>query len=113
MAVNKELLKGCSKLLVLKLLSREAMHGYKLSTKLKEVSQGKIEITEGTIYPLLHALESDEAITSSWCNKEGGRKKKTYQITTKGKKILKTRTEEWNEFISSMDLLLTGKVFLA
>jgi PadR family transcriptional regulator, regulatory protein PadR len=59
MAVNKELLKGTAKTLVLQLLSENEMHGYELLSQLKEKSKNLIEITEGTLYPLLHSLEED------------------------------------------------------
>ena len=109
MTVDKELLKGCSKTIVLQLLSKKGMHGYELSQKLKQSTSGKIEITEGTLYPLLHALEADGSITSNWLHVVGQRRRKVYTITTKGKKLLKEKTKEWQEFLSTMELLLPAK----
>ena len=106
MPINKELFKGCSKTVVLRLLSQKKMHGYELSKKLEESFDGQIKITEGTLYPLLHALETDGAITADWEKSEGKRKKKVYRISPKGKKVLKEKLAEWQEFVNTMQVLL-------
>ncbi len=107
MQVDKQLLKGCTKTIVLQLLSKKRMHGYELSVQLKTLSQGKIEVTEGTIYPLLHSLEADGAITSNIIE-QGKRTRKVYEITAEGKKLLKTKIQEWQEFQSMMEQLLAA-----
>jgi PadR family transcriptional regulator PadR len=109
MSIDKELLKGCSKTLVLKMLSRSNMHGYELATTLTNLSQGKLKLTDGTIYPLLHALETDCLIQSSWEKSSSGRKRRIYAITKEGKKILNDKTERWNEFASMMEHLLAAR----
>lgn len=109
MAINKELFKGCSKTIVLQLLEKEKMHGYELSARLKELSSGELEITEGTLYPLLHSLESDKYIKANWETSGGGRKKKVYELTSSGKKALKVKRQEWQHFVSTMKILLPAK----
>jgi PadR family transcriptional regulator PadR len=112
MQVDKQLLKGTTKTLVLQLLSKKSMHGYELSVQLKTLSSGKIEVTEGTIYPMLHALEADGAITSKVLE-QGKRTRKVYEITEEGKKLLKTKTREWQEFQSMMEQLMAASRGLA
>ncbi len=112
MQIDKQLLKGCTKTLVLQLLSKKNMHGYELATQLKTLSTGKIEVTEGTLYPLLHALEADGAIASSIVE-QGKRTRKVYSLTTEGKKLLKSKTQEWQEFQSMMDQLLKASRLFA
>lgn len=112
MQVDKQLLKGCTKTLVLQVLSKRAMHGYELATQLKTLSDGKLEVTEGTIYPLLHTLEADGAIVASIIE-IGKRTRKVYAITDEGKKLLKTKTEEWQEFQSMMEKLLAASKAIA
>ncbi len=109
MAVNKELFRGCSKAVVLQLLEKEKMHGYEISLKLKELSSGEIEITEGALYPMLHSLEASGDIKASWEVSKGGRKKKVYQLTTSGKTSLKKKRQEWTHFLSTMKTLLPVK----
>lgn len=109
MAINKELLKGTAKTLVLQLLSEQEMHGYELLSQLKEKSKNLIEITEGTLYPLLHALEEDGLLTASWEKVAGERKRKIYSITSDGKKSLKQRSQELMEFVSVIQKLVAVK----
>lgn len=112
MQIDKQLLKGCTKTLVLQLLSKKEMHGYELCTSLKAVSLGKIEVTEGTIYPMLHTLEADGAIRSTVVEM-GKRQRKVYQITEEGRDLLKTKTKEWHDFKSMMEQLLSASRKLA
>jgi PadR family transcriptional regulator, regulatory protein PadR len=112
MQINKQLLKGCTKTIVLQLLSKKNMHGYELSVQLKTLSAGKVEVTEGTLYPLLHSLEADGAISSTIIE-QGKRTRKVYVITSEGKRLLKSKTEEWQEFQSMMEKLLAASRGLA
>lgn len=109
MAVNKELLKGTAKTIVLQLLSEDEMHGYELLTKMKEKSKNLLEITEGTLYPLLHSLEEDGFLTSNWEKGDGQRRRKIYSITPDGKKSLQVRAKELKEFMSVIQKMVTVK----
>jgi PadR family transcriptional regulator PadR len=109
MSVDKELLKGCAKTLVLKMLSRSSMHGYELASTLCELSRGKLKLTDGTIYPVLHSLETDGLILSAWEKSSSGRKRRVYSITEQGRTLLKDKTKNWNEFASMMEHLLAAR----
>ena len=109
MAINKELLKGTAKTIVLQLLSEDEMHVYELLGKMKEKSKNLLEITEGTLYPLLHSLEKDGFLTSSWEKGDGQRKRKIYAITPDGKKTLLLRAKELKEFVSVIQKMVTVK----
>ena len=76
MPVNKELLKGNAQTLVLKVLSQREMYGYQLTQELAKSSAGSFELKEGTLYPLLHSLETDGAVESFWKDGSGERKRK-------------------------------------
>lgn len=109
MAVNKELLKGNARTIVLKLLSRVDMYGYQIAQELERISDGRFQLTEGTLYPLLHALEVDASVESYWDESHGARKRKFYKITEKGRGLLRKKTEEWASFRSGMDLVLAAE----
>ena len=66
MKIDKELLKGSTSMLVLSLLEDENMYGYQMIKKLSEKSENVFEFQEGTLYPILHNLESNNLITSYW-----------------------------------------------
>lgn len=106
MSINKELLKGCMKTIVLQMLKRKTMHGYELLATIKESSAGKLEVTEGTLYPLLHSLEEDGFVVAIWEKGAGQRKRRVYEITKEGRKLLKDRTQELNEFMSVVGALI-------
>lgn len=106
MALNKELLKGNAQTLVLKLLSDKPMYGYQIAQTLGELTDKSIDLQEGSLYPLLHALEKDDAVESYWEDGDGARKRKYYRITARGRKLLKEKRSEWAEFRSAMDLIL-------
>lgn len=110
MKINKELLKGSTKLVVLSLLEKENMYGYEMIRKLSEKSENVFELQEGTLYPILHSLESDNFITSYWDN-TGSKKRKYYSITSEGKKQLKAKKEEWKAFSSGVNQVIGCVLF--
>ena len=110
MKVNKELLKGSTKLIILSLLENETMYGYEMIRRLSEKSENVFELQEGTLYPILHSLESDGFITSYWDN-TGAKKRKYYSITNEGKKHLKEKKEEWKIFSRGVSQVIGGVLF--
>lgn len=109
MAVDKELLKGTTSTLVLQLLSRKKMYGYEIIQELEILSGGLFEFKEGTLYPLLHALEANEFVNSEWAGAEGSRQRKYYVITKAGRLQLKSKKAEWNEFTKAISKIFSGK----
>ena len=105
MKINKELLKGSTKM-----VKDENMYGYQMIKKLKEKSNEVFDFKEGTLYPILHALEEEGLITSYW-DDTTGKKRKYYAITTKGKKSLKEKNEEWKIFSESVNRVIGGVSF--
>ena len=115
MANNRELFKGNAQTIVLKLLSRNDMYGYQISQELTRLTAGGFQLTEGTLYPLLHGLEADRFVESYWEDGMGGqgaRKRKFYRITDEGRGLLKKKQEEWELFRSGMDLVLSTEFSL-
>lgn len=110
MKIDKELLKGSTVMLVLKLLETENMYGYQMIKKLSEKSENVFELKEGTLYPILHLLEGKGLITSYW-DETTAKKRRYYKITEKGKKSLKDKKEEWQIFSNSIDKVLGGVSF--
>lgn len=108
MAVNKELLKGSTGTLILTLLARKEMYGYELIKELEIMSGGLFELREGTLYPILHALESEGHVRSEWVGKEGTRQRKYYSITKTGRGLLKEKRQEWADFKTAVDKVVFG-----
>ncbi len=110
MQVNNEMLKGSTVVLVLSLLNREPMYGYQMIKEIEKESNSIFSFKEGTLYPILHSLESKNMIESYWCGNEGSRQRKYYRLTTKGKTELIEKQQEWVTFRSTVDKILTGEV---
>lgn len=106
MKINKELLKGSTTILILSLLKRKPMYGYEIIKEIELRSSGVFNFKEGTLYPILHTLESNEMVESFWSEGESARKRKYYKITDKGNKQLKEKEDEWKLFTNTVNTIL-------
>ncbi len=106
--IPKELLKGSIKSIVLKILSEHnRMYGYELTQKVEEVSAGKIKLTFGALYPILHKLENDgDVITESEI--VNNRNRIYYKLTKKGNSTAKEKIKELKEYIETIQQLLSN-----
>jgi len=106
--IDKELLKGSNIPVILQALSEKEMYGYELIKHIEEKTNGIFLFKEGTLYPLLHKLESEEAVVSFWETVDG-RKRKYYKLTKSGQKMLAKKKKEWAFFKGIIDTSLGGK----
>lgn len=106
MKVNKELLKGSTSIMILSLLKKKDMYGYEMIKDMEMKSKGIFELKEGTLYPILHSLEQNDAIVSYWSEGDGKRKRKYYKITDGGKALLNEKESEWRLFTTTVNSVL-------
>jgi PadR family transcriptional regulator PadR len=106
MRSDTQLLKGTVRLLILRLLDGEPMYGYQMIQHLKECSEGYFQLGEGALYPLLHEMEGQRFLKARWSSGEGGRGRRYYHLTAKGRKELARRLETWQGFTKAVDLVL-------
>lgn len=92
---NNDVLQGTLALLVLKTLSRGAMHGYGITLHIQRVSQEILRVEEGSLYPALHRIEQDGWIKAEWRATENNRRARYYELTTKGRKQLEQEQKNW------------------
>ena len=100
-----ELLRGTTELIVLAALARERLHGYALIQGLKRRSDDRFKLNEGSLYPLLHRLESERKVRSK-TEQTGARSRRSYEITAAGRKELARRIEEWADFSAAVGRLV-------
>lgn len=105
MRYSKELLKGSTPTLILSVLEKHDLYGYKIIRELELRSENAFEMSEGTLYPILHALEKEKYLESYW-NEVDGRNRKYYHITKKGLSQLQEKKEEWKSFSTSVNKVL-------
>lgn len=103
---SSELIKGTLKTIVLNLLKdNKKMYGYEISQKVKSMTNDKIQITEGALYPTLHALEKQGDVTTEKVY-IGKRVRKYYILTDQGKNTMTERVNELSDFMKTMKFLL-------
>ncbi len=93
--LSKELVAASTVPLVLSVLTEGENYGYALIQRVRELSGGKIEWTEGMLYPVLHWMEAEQLIESEWREAETGRKRKYYRLRKEGRKALTSEREQW------------------
>ena len=102
----KELLKGSLKSIVLKLLSEnEKMYGYEITQRVELLTEGKIQLTYGALYPILHKLEKEGSLITESQN-VNNRMRIYYKLTPKGNSLAKEKIKELEEFIETIKTLL-------
>lgn len=90
-----DLVQGTLSLLILKILALEAMHGWALSQRLKQMSKDVLQVGPGSLYPALHKLEQQGWITAEWSMSDTRRRVKFYSLTKAGRKQLNEQTADW------------------
>lgn len=106
MIFSSELVKGTLKTIVLKLLAdNQKMYGYEITQKVKELTVNRIQISEGALYPTLHALET-EGILHTQVEYIGKRVRKYYSLSEAGKSKAQEKVTELSAFMETMQLLL-------
>jgi len=103
---GRELLQGTLDMLILKALSLEPMHGWGVSRRIQQISQGVLEVNQGSLYPSLHRLEHRGWVQSWWGESEAGRRAKYYELTREGRRQLATELEGWRRFTGAVELIL-------
>ena|SRR5208283_4847666 len=104
--VARELLKGSLRSIVLKLLAENGkMYGYEITQKVEELTAGKIKLTYGALYPILHKLEVDGAVITESEN-YNNRIRIYYSLTPKGTGFAEEKVKELQEFIDVITILL-------
>jgi DNA-binding PadR family transcriptional regulator len=106
---NSQLYKGTLNTIIMKLLEENGrMYGYEITQKVKEITKGELNITEGALYPALHKLEAEDLLDVE-VEKVDNRLRKYYKLTEKGTKETVNRLSELEEFIKNMQTIVNPK----
>jgi PadR family transcriptional regulator, regulatory protein PadR len=113
MIYSSELIKGTLKTIIMKLLDDNGrMYGYEITQRVKELTAGKIQLTEGALYPTLHALEAEGILTTE-TEYIGKRVRKYYTLSKQGKAKSAEKINEFADFLNTMKFLLDIKTDIA
>ncbi len=102
--MKAEALKGHLDALILAVVSGGPLHGYAIIEELKRRSGGELALPEGTVYPALHRLEEAGLLASSWS--DGGRRRRVYRLTRRGRRELGLQRSEWTQFVRTVEAVL-------
>jgi PadR family transcriptional regulator PadR len=107
--ISTDLIKGSLKTIVLQLLKEEGpMHGYAITRKVEEITEGKIKLTYGALYPILHKLENEKILVTA-SEIFNNRIRIYYALTPKGQSAVIEKIKELNEFIDALQRIVNAK----
>ena len=98
--------RGSLDLLVLKTLSLAPTHGWGISQRIQQISDGEFEMNQGSLYPALQRLEKEGLITSEWDVTDNNRQARFYKLTAAGRRALGHEVESWKRFAAALDTVL-------
>lgn len=104
-----DVMQGTLTLLILKALSLEPIHGWGITERVEQLSQGAFRIGQGSLYPALHRLETRGWVTAHWRTTENNRIAKYYQLTAPGRQALADEIAEWHFYTDAMDHVINPR----
>ena len=102
MDINKDLMAASSAPIVMAILAGGDSYGYAIIQRVREISGGRLEWTDGMLYPLLHRLERLGLVNTRWATAESGRKRKYYHLTDEGRAHLAEEQQQWQAVDSTL-----------
>ncbi len=102
-ALERELKRGSTEVLILALLDERPRHGYEIGRLIEERSEGAINFHTASLYPTLYRLEDKGVIEGRWVERPGYRRRRFYKITAAGRKLLARQRGVWRNFVVALD----------
>ena len=106
MLTRVDLLQGTLDLLILKAVSLGPLHGYGVLLRLQQISNDRLQIQQGSLYPALYRLEHQGLIAGEWGESENKRKAKYYTLTAAGRRRLQQEARQWNQMADIIEGVL-------
>jgi len=103
-----DLLQGTLDMLVLKAVSLGPLHGYGVLLRIQQISQNRLEIQQGSLYPALYRLEHEGWIAGEWGQSENKRRARFYKLTAAGRRRLENEARKWNQFADVVGSILSA-----
>src|SRR5262245_34471728 len=101
--IERELKKGSTEMLVLALVEERPRHGYEIAKMISERSEGVLQFSVGSLYPLLYRMETRGWIAGRWVESPGERRRRYYKLTKAGRKALASQRNTWKEFFGALN----------
>jgi PadR family transcriptional regulator len=101
-----DLVQGTLDLLILRVLALEAMHGWAIAQRIRQMSSEQLRVGQSALYPALHKLEQQGWIDAEWAVSENNRRAKYYRLTAAGRRALKSETAQWARLSAAISLVV-------
>lgn len=101
-----DLLQGTLDLLILKTIALEALHGWAIAQRIRQLSNDVLQVQQGSLYPALQRLERQGWITADWGASENNRRARFYRLTAAGRRRLEKEEAAWERLAGAVMLLL-------
>ncbi|MET0813514.1 MAG: helix-turn-helix transcriptional regulator [Microbacterium sp.] len=95
MRIGKDLVAAAATPLVLGILAEGESYGYAILQRVRDLSDGRLEWSDGMLYPLLHRLERLGHVDADWSRSDAGRPRKVYRLSRTGRKALEEQRVQW------------------
>ena len=103
---QNDALRGSLDLLVLKTLSLTPMHGWGIGQRVQQLSEGVLDVNQGSLYPALQRLEKEGLVASEWGKTDNNRQARYYRLTAAGRRALGAELESWRRFAAGLEAVL-------
>ena len=103
LALERELKRGSTEVLILALVGERPRHGYEIARLIDERSGGTISFHTASLYPTLYRLEDKGLIEGRWVERAGQRRRRYYRLTPPGRKVLAQQRTTWENFFTALD----------
>ena len=103
------LMPGTLELLILKALSLGPRHGYGILLRVQQITDGRLNIEQGALYPALYRLERQGLVDTKWGTSDNNRRAKFYTLSATGRKRLREETQGWNRMVAIMNGALRAR----
>src|SRR5213594_1101650 len=107
MSKPTDLVQGTLDLLILRTIRLEAMHGWAIAQRIRQMSKDQLQVGQSALYPALHKLEQQGWIEAEWKMSENNRRAKYYSVTRAGRKALAKETRHWERLSTAISLIVS------
>jgi PadR family transcriptional regulator PadR len=106
MGKPSDLIQGTLDLLILKTISLEPMHGWRIALRIQQMSGDVLQVQQGSLYPALHRLEQEAWIKADWRETENNRRAKFYSLTPAGRRHMEKELANWKRLSGAIGLIV-------
>ena len=99
---------GTLEFLILRTVAWGPQHGFGIAKWIKTVTEGRLEILDGALYPALHRMEHKKWIAAEWGITESGRRARYYELTRLGRKAMRDETAAWTDYANAVQRIIAA-----